>query len=236
LKLHYNSTLEKLGKTFISCCLGGMLFVISAPQSGWAQAPVSSPAEQGSVKLGSKHVYIMQPGMDEIWGSYIFVLQGPQAGGAYRGQLALPEQKIEFGPQQGMTADQLQFDEKLGVLLDKKDVIGTKLYAVGFNVPAVSGQAAMSIDLNPSMKELVIMAPVGQLELVAGSGFGAKSESNFMGKDFDTWNYRYQGDSVVNFELKGIATGRYHYWWLGGVLAFIMMGAALYLTIATKES
>jgi hypothetical protein len=214
-----------------------MLFVIAAQQSVWAQPlSVSSPAEQGSVKLGGKHVYIMQPGMDELWGSYIFVLQGPQGGGAYRSQLALPEQKIEFGPQQGMTADELQFDEKLGVLLDKKNVIGTKLYAVGFNVPAASGQAAMSIALNAGMTELVVMAPVGQLELVGDSGFAAKSESNFMGKDFDTWNYRYHGASVVNFELKGIATGRYHYWWLGGILALIMTGACLYLTLATKES
>jgi hypothetical protein len=176
------------------------------------------------VRIAGRHVYILQPGLSEIWGSYVFLVEASVDGEEASMPLLLPKEKREFGPQEGVTNEELQFDPATGVILKKKFNVGSNLLAVGFNVSAQDGQALMSLDTAGGVQDISFMVPVGQMK-VTGPNLSFEPNVNFIGRNFDTYVYKSSDNvpGVLQFTVQGVPEGRADYWVAGAGYALLLL-------------
>jgi hypothetical protein len=187
-------------------------------------AGMMGPIATADVRIAGRHVYILQPGLSEIWGSYVFLVEASVEGEEASMPLLLPKEKREFGPQEGVTNEELQFDPATGVILKKKFSAGSNLLAVGFNVSAQDGEAVMSLDAGGGVQDISFMVPVGQLKVV-GPNLSFEPNVNFIGRNFDTYVYKSSENTpgVLQFTVQGIPEGRTDYWVVGAGFAVLML-------------
>jgi hypothetical protein len=177
------------------------------------------------VRVAGRHVYILQPGENEIWGSYVFLVESSQEEEQSL-PLLLPKEKTQFGPQEGMTNEELQFDETHGVVLRKKFAPGSNLFAVGFNVPGSGGKATLTIEPSGEMSDISLMVPIDSLK-VEGPNLTFQPRVNFIGREFDTYVYKVgSGESAataLTFTVSGIPEGRSDYYLAAAILTLALL-------------
>ena len=186
----------------------------------------ASTPSNAEVFVSPKHVYIFQPGMDEVWGSYLFFVQNNGEPESSTFALPLPREQIDFGAQEGLIPKDLQFDPEKGVVVSKEFPAGSNLFGVGFKVAASGGEAKISLFIEAPKSNLTFLAPINAIT-VEGKGLVEDEEVKFGGNVFSSWKLEtVEGGELVKVSVIGVGEGRGRFWLLGwaflGVLFFVV--------------
>lgn len=195
-----------------------------------------STLSQGAT-LAGRHVYIIHPGMDSVWGSYMLVVEREAEEGATESaqfQLMLPTETEDWSPQQGIEKDSVQLKPDGGLLVDAVFEKPQTLVVTGFKVAGNSGRVPFTIKVPFEMEDFAVMAIEGQIKIVSDDMkyVGAK---DFSGRKYDTWSMENVAQGkVIQFTVEGIPEGRRNYYILAGLFGLILIGGVTVLALRSK--
>ena len=194
-----------------------------------------STVAQGA-QLAGRHVYIIHPGMDTVWGSYMLVVEreGEGATESAQFQLMLPTETEDWSPQQGIEKDSVQLKPDGGLMVDAVFEKPQTLVVTGFKVVGNSGRVPFTIKVPFEMDDFAVMAIEGQIKIVSNDMkyTGAK---DFSGRKYDTWSVENVPEGkVIQFTAEGIPEGRRNYYILAGLFSLILLLSVTVLAIRSK--
>ncbi len=184
---------------------------------------------QADVSVSSRHLYLLTPGLDSLWGSYLVEVNVTGARESVRIPLNLPLETVDFMPQEGASKEEVMLDPDGQVYLSKVFDEGVHRLAIGFSIPAQSGFAKLSLKFGSQIGDANLLAETG---LLTGRGSDFKSVSATEigpGKRADMWVLSQPvPGQIYSLEMSGIPEGRTNLWYLGSgvalVLSFVLVG------------
>lgn len=218
----YRST--ELGMTLVRACMAFLLVSGSAPL--WA-----------AVTVTPRHLIILRPSLDGVYGSYIFAVHNDTETPAHlKTRVMLPKETSDFVPQEGLEPNEISLATDGGVNIEKDIPKGVHVLGVGFKVDGRYGKSKMSLTPEGEVRSLTILVPRdSSMDLTAA---GLKPAS---GADAEDPQYR----AFVNVdplpagapfvvEVTGLPEGRARLWLTGGVIAACMVLGAAFLAFRTR--
>ena len=187
------------------------------------------------VTLAPRHVMIVRPMIDQVWGSYIFALENRgTAPERFASTLMLPKETVDFRPEEGVTPQEVRLGENGGIVLEKNVDPGTNLVLMAFAVKSLFGKTQLTLKPTVAINDLSILTPPGSLTVTAN---GAEFTQNvdFSGHPFDRLAIPSIGanqEFVVTIE--GIPQGRAALWIAGSLVGAVLAAAALALAWKTR--
>jgi hypothetical protein len=197
----------------------------------WAMFAGAASAE---VVLSPKHIYMMTPSVEQVYGSYVFFAEAAADEKAAI-EVMLPKEQMDFGPQEGLTKEEMTLSPERGLVVDRTFAAGSNLMVVGFVAPAKGGEAILTLEPHKGVKVIEVMAPVGAMKMET-AGWESLGAMEFVGRQFDTWRLTLSGDMTesISFVMSGVTTGRTTYWQIGLVAAVVLAAAAVWLAFRTR--
>lgn len=133
-------------------------------------APASIPTQKqegpGDIRLGDRHMIMLQPGIEQVVGSYMFgVTNSFSTPQAFKFELFMPKETVDFGPQDGLTPDDLVLSETGKVMVSKTFPPGLSIVSVGFLAKVEPGLGELKFSAPIELKELSFLASKDTLEL-----------------------------------------------------------------------
>lgn len=177
-----------------------------------------------SATLSGRHVYILYPGINSIWGSYMTVVErtSMDGDGSFNYDLMLPESTVDWSPQQGIDKDEVRLDEEGGLYVDAKFERPQSLVVVGFKTSAENGKAVLKMEAPFDIQQFQIMAAVGKLELDAPN-FEKDGPINFTGREYDRWTLKdVKVGQVITATVLDVPEGRRDYAMVATVFGLIL--------------
>lgn len=185
-----------------------------------------SSTELMAASLAGRHVYIIHPGMDTIWGSYMLVVERESEAGASesgRFDLILPQETEDWSPQQGIEKDDVRLKPDGGLEVAAEFTKPETLVVTGFKVAGRGGRVPMSLRLPFAVDEFSIMALEGRVKIESPQ-FVYKGPVNFSGSTYDTWSVSApKAGDELRLTVTGIPEGRTRYYVLGGVFLLLLL-------------
>jgi hypothetical protein len=189
---------------------------------------LSTEIVMGAVVGPRRHVYVLQPSVDTIWGSYMFSIDNQSKEPVDIDiPLILPRENIDFRPQQGIAPEEIKLQDDGSIRLKKKVDKGSHIFGISFKLAAQLGEAQISFLLpDADVGEIQILAPIGQL-WVEGSGWQNLGEQVIAGSRFVGTRLSSPTSGISpSLLIKGVPEGRARFWVLGwSATAFIVLGA-----------
>lgn len=181
-----------------------------------------------SVQISGRHVYILYPGLDSVWGSYLFMVNnnGSQAE-RFNFKVMLPAEVIDFQGQDSLGPEDLKLGPDGGLTIDKLFDPGDSLLNIGFKLPGKVGEAPISILATSQFATLGIFVFEGKFT-ISGPQLEIRKNVDFSGRNYDTYT-TLNGElgKTYRFTIEGIPEGRGRLWLIGWIFAAILAGMAL---------
>jgi hypothetical protein len=182
-----------------------------------------------AVQLTNKHIYVLYPGVDSVFGSYIFMVQNQ---GAQAERLSfpvmLPSETVDFQAQEGLGPNELNLGTDGGLTIDKVFPPGDTLVTIGFKVATDEGSGRMTIKAAEAFESISMFVFEGKFQ-ITGPDLEIRRNVDFSGRTYDTYTL---AKGVVGqsyqMEVQGIPEGRGRLWIIGWVFA----GALLLIALA----
>lgn len=200
----------------------GLLSLLLNAAPTWAQDP-------SVVDASGRHVYFLHGGVDEIKGSYLFLIENKTTTEQDISlRVLLPEETVDWMPQEGIAPNELKPGPEGGLVLAKKIPPGETMVSMAFRVPATMGVAHLTFRPTLNIASLAIFAPTGDLGLgPSQAGMQYKEKSEFMGKPYDMLTrgdiQKGQGFAI---RITGVEEGRSRLWFIGfACFAMILLAA-----------
>lgn len=183
-----------------------------------------------AVQVTNKHIFVLYPGVDSVFGSYIFMVQnnGTQAE-RLSFPVMLPTETIDFQAQEGLAPNELNLGQDGGLTIDKNFPPGDTLITIGFKVPAEVGEGRMTLKAAQAFESIGMFVFEGKFQ-ISGAGLDIRRNVDFSGRTYDTYTFNQgEGGKTYSMELQGIPEGRGRLWMIGWVAAaaLILIGLAL---------
>ncbi|WP_141732117.1 hypothetical protein [Oligoflexus tunisiensis] len=183
-----------------------------------------------AAQVSNKHIFVLYPGVDSVFGSYIFMVQNP---GEQPERLSfpvmLPTETIDFQAQEGLAPNELNLGADGGLTIDKTFPPGDTLITIGFKVPANLGTGNMTIKAGEAFESLGMFVFEGQFQ-ITGPNLDIRRNVDFSGRTYDTYTLM-KGEAGQTYQLglQGIPEGRGRLWIIGWVagLALLVIAVAL---------
>lgn len=198
-----------------------------------------APSAGAAVEVKAKHLLILRPGLDAVYGTYVFAVEnnGKEAE-RYKGTAMLPKETDDFAPQEGLEPADVTLGPpgSGGVLIDKAMSPGLNVLSLAFRVPAHYGRSAMTWTLPSTIDSLtVLVAKQGGMSLDAAqlAPVPASQESDPQFKTLINAAPLVAG-SKLDMQLGAIPEGRTRLWWVGGAVGVWLAGLALWLAWRTR--
>lgn len=196
-----------------------------------AQDPAVAPTEVevgGGIQLTPKHLVIVRPGQDSLWGSYVFAVQNSgQEPASLSTEIMLPKETVDFVPQEGIKPEELALSDG-GVRVSAIFPPGVHIVSIGFKVDARYGSAELSFVPQTAVQSFTLLVPrqsglkVDAPRLIESGG----AES----PDPQYQSFVNQGPLAVGetlrVELSGLPEGRHRLWLMGGIAAAVLVLAS----------
>ena len=208
---------------------------------GGIGAPSGAAAESatGRIFLGERHLVMLKPGIDTVWGTVIFAVVNegavPRKSKFY---IMVPKETVDFAAQEGVLPAELQQDAAGLLFVEKEFAPGTNVVGVGFTISAKSGDAKVTFTGPPGdARQVAILSSPGFLTL-SGMGIrraGAEEGLPATGYEQYFFDKPLAADDVVAVAVSGIPEGRRNFWVMGGGVAGIIFLLGGALAIKTKE-
>jgi hypothetical protein len=183
-----------------------------------------------AVQLTNKHIFVLYPGVDSAFGSYIFMVQNP---GAQAERLSfpvmLPTETIDFQAQEGLGPDELKLGPDDGLTIDKIFPPGDTLITIGFKVATDEGAGRMTIKAVQAFESFGMFVFEGKFQ-IAGPDLEIRRNVDFSGRTYDTYTItKGMAGQSYQVEIQGIPEGRGRLWLIGWVFAGVLLLIALAL-------
>lgn len=190
------------------------------------------PRAQAEVSVSGRHIYVMFPGVDALWGSYLFVVNnsGSQAE-RFSFPVMLPSQTIDFQGQENVSPDDLKLGADGKLTLDKEFPPGESMVNIGFKIPAQQGKAPFTVTPLFPIEALSLFVWENSLE-VLGDNLQVRKGVPFSGRNYDT--YTLSSASIgqpFTVTVNGIAEGRGRLWIVGAILGAVLLVGLIFAYI-----
>lgn len=233
-----------------------LLFALSGVWASWAQAFPNSqkkapanphatqpavPADGGRVSSTGRHVYIMHQGLDQVLGSYLFLVTN-STGAAKEATipLMLPQGVTEFVPGEGVAKKEIKLagDGNGTLQIAKTFPAGEQLVSINFTLPAKGGEARFTITPTDPISTIKLMTPTGTLGFAGDMGsFTLNKEVPFSKRVYDTVAVNApKMNTPYTLSVTNVPEGRSEYWQLGIAIAAIMLGLMITAAITRLKS
>lgn len=196
------------------------LFKLLIPIYVWLLAPLA----QAEVSVSGRHIYVMFPGVDALWGSYLFVVTNS---GTQPERLAfpvmLPSETIDFQGQENVRPEDLKLGEGGKLILDKEFPPGDSMVNIGFKIPAGQGKAAFTVTPQFTLDALSLFVWENTLK-VTGDNLLERKGVPFSGRNYDTYTVSEAAiGKPLTVTIGGVPEGRGRLWIVGGILGAVLL-------------
>jgi hypothetical protein len=183
-----------------------------------------------AVQIGNKHIFVLYPGVDSVFGSYIFMVQNSGAAPVRLSfPVMLPTETIDFQAQEGLAPNELNLGSSGGLTIDKAFPPGDTLITIGFKSPAEVGQGRFTLKASEPFESVGIFVFEGKFQ-IKGLNLDIRRGVEFSGRTYDTYTLsKGEPGKTYQMELQSIPEGRGRLWWIGGIFAGGMLLIALTL-------
>ncbi len=195
----------------------------------------SASDAHANVSIRERHIVMIYPGLDALWGNYIFMLSNTSDSPVLHSMpLLMPKETVDWQASQAIAPDEVKLMDDGSVQLVKELPPGNHLLSIGFKVPASGGSASFTLVPGIDMDMLAVFLPHDSQLSFEASGFKKQENFPFSGKVYDSYSMiGATKGTVYKAKIHGVAEGRADYWNLGWVIAAILVvggGISAYLT------
>ena len=188
-----------------------------------------------AVQVSGRHIFILYPGVDSVWGSYILLVQNsgnqPER---FSFPVMLPTEMIDFQGQDSLGPNELKLGQDRGLTVDKVFDPGDNLLNIGFKLPATVGLSPLTIKPATGFETLSMFVFEGQFEIL-GSNLEIRKGVDFSGRKYDTYTITNgEAGRSYDYTLRGIPEGRARLWIIGWIVGGAILLIALSLAWYTK--
>lgn len=200
---------------------------------------VGSAPLWAAVTVTPRHLIILRPGLDTVYGSYIFAVHNEtEKSERLKARVMLPKETSDFVPQEGLEPTEISLAPDGGVNVEKDIPKGVHVLGVGFKVDGRYGKTKMSLTPEVEIRSLTILVPRDTSVDLSAAGLKLAT-----GPDSDDPQYRafVNGDPLPAgapfvVEVSGLPEGRARLWLTGGVIAACMVLGAALLAFRTRPT
>ena len=198
----------------------------------------SASVVRAEVKISDKHIYVMFPGVDAVWGEYLFLVSnsGTEAERLVFPVL-LPKETIDFQGHESLAPDELKLGAGGGLTIDKVFPPGDQMISIGFKLPASQGIAPLTLTPNQDFASLGLFVWQEAMEVKSeGTPLEIRKNVSFSGRTYDTYTIM-KGLKGQTYEatLTGIPEGRGRLWIVGAVLGAVLLLAGLGFAFSSRS-
>lgn len=199
-----------------------------------------SSIAQAEVVVRERHIMIFYPGVDAVWGNYLFMIENSGTESIhYEMDIMLPKETVDWQGQDNLSANDIRLADDGGLRLSKEIPPPGLMLSIGFKIPASGGTAKMTIEAPFDIGQLGLFFGDQTLEL-EGQGFEVQRGVPFGGRSYDTYMVdNVESGAVFQTVVRGVPEGRSRYWIIGGVVSFgilVLGGFAAIRTMPKNES
>lgn len=188
-----------------------------------------------AVSLGARHVYILYPGVDAVWGSYVFTVNNSgDAPERFTFPVLLPKETIDFQGQDSLDSSEIKLGSDGGVTIDKEFRPGENMMQVGFKLPASQGTALASMKLPYDIGSLGFFVWQNGIT-VHGEHMEIQRGLQLSDRVYDAYSFLNgkAGDSM-SATLQNVPEGRGRLWIIGWIFCGLIVLLAFGLAYASR--
>lgn len=183
-----------------------------------------------AVQVSNKHIMVLYPGVDSVFGSYIFMVQND---GKEPERLSfpvmLPTETIDFQAQEGLGPNELNLGSGGGLTIDKTFPPGDTLITIGFKVPTELGTGSLTLKASDAFESVGMFVFEGKFQ-VTGPNLDIRRNVDFSGRTYDTYTLsKGEAGQTYQMALQGIPEGRGRLWIVGWIFAGCLVLIAMAL-------
>jgi hypothetical protein len=202
-------------------------------------APEAAPGASGEAGIGvaPKHLLILRPGVDAVFGVYVFAVQNEDASPQkFRTAALLPKETIDFVPQEGATADEVSISGE-DVVVEKTFPSGTTLVSIAFKTEAQYGTARLNFKPALDINSLAVLVPIDGSLTATSDVLGAElGDSARPDPQYKTLPARapIPTGSRFTIEVTGLPEGRSRLWLAGTIVLAALLGLGITMAVRTR--
>ena len=192
---------------------------------------------EAAVTVTPRHLIILRPGLDAVYGSYVFAVQNDSEKSVrLQSRVMLPGETSDFVPQEGLEPSEIKLGSDGGVTIDKEIPKGIHVLGVGFKVDSRFGKTQMSLTPVSEIRSLTILVPRDTAIQIGAPGLSVATGEDAADPQYKAFVNAEPLAAGAPFvvEVAGLPEGRSRLWLMGGVVAAIMILAAGVLALRTR--
>ena len=195
----------------------------------------AAAAATPAVDMSSRHVYILEGGVDQVWGTYFFLAENPHKQPTEASfTVMLPQETTDWRVQEGIDPENIQLGPNGGLVAKQRFAAGSTLVRISFMAKGKLGSVPLTLTTPIQIDDLRFLAPKGGLQL-SGSGFVPQDDVQMGHGLFSGLNMtEVAAGTTVNVSVTGIPEGRLRYWIIGSSLIAVLLLTSLLLALTTK--
>lgn len=198
-----------------------LLTVSTNAQAGWSTS--------------ERSVMMLYPGVDEVWGSSLVVVENK---GTETEKVAvpilLPKELSDFNAQEGVTQNQLQAKSDGRIIAELEVPPGQQMIGVGFKVAANKGMANLTFNVHRDIPNLSVIVP--QQPMTMESSYFEGPRAIAFGEQQQNLFTKLEVTAGESFSVRmtNIPRGRGQLWLLGGLLSIVLFISVSYLAWGSR--
>jgi hypothetical protein len=202
----------------------------------FASLGAASTAARAEVRITPKHLVILRPGVDSVWGTYVFAIQNDGAEPApFKSKVMLPKETVDFAPQEGLTPEQITLGDD-GITIDAVIPNGVQIVSIGFKVDAKFGTTSLTFAPVSEVQSFSVLLPRGTPMTVQGPGLTKGDEGSTPDPQYEPYvvGEPLAPGKLLGLSVGGIPEGRTRIWFVGGAVAALLVVLAAALALRTR--
>ncbi len=188
-----------------------------------------------AVEVSGRHIYILYPGVDSVWGSYLFMVHnGGTQPERFSFPVMLPAETIDFQGQDTLAPNELKLGSDGGLTIDKVFEPGENLLNIGFKLPAQLGGGPVTLKASSPFESVGFFVFEGKFA-VTGPNMEVRKNVDFSGRRYDTYTLAGgEAGKSYAFAIEGVPEGRGRLWIVGWILAGGLLTIALSIAFLSR--
>lgn len=206
----------------------------SALVGGWGPSAPATAQELGpppgpGASISPKHLLILRPGLDSVFGTYVFAVQNADAAPApFRSEILIPKEAEDWFPQEGIEPEDLDLDPSTkGLTLKQTVPNGVHILSLGFRVNGSFGKARVTLVPPYEIGSLTVLTPRDSPLRITSRGLEAAGADAAPDPQYQAWTTSdvipAKGELVI--EVAELPEGRGRLW-VAGFLTFALLAVA----------
>lgn len=193
---------------------------------------------QSKISVADRHMIMIQPGIEQVLGSYMFgVKNNSDKEEEIQFEVLLPNETVDFGPQDGLSKEDLVLADNGKLLISKKFKPGLNILSIGFLAKVDPAEGLLTYNAPFDLKELSFITNDKNLTF-SSEGLVEGVPPMLRGNNFQgivSGDIIKKGSKIV-LNISGLPQGRKSYIYMGIVFSIVLVIFSVLLTIWKKTS